>query len=288
MEKECLQCKIVFTPRSHGGTKQFCSYSCSNTYKWKTRPRKPPKTGNKKCSFCEKDYPRNINYSDVQWKASKFCSVYCTGLARAINDDYKNRGERFRRKRGSLKQHTPEWLERIRTTTRDAMLKPEINFKLRQKRSPMSMAAKISRSNSLAGRLPKNMMFGSNNHDHIQRGDYENSKGTMYFRSKWEANYALYLDFLVERGEIKSWEYEADVFMFEQVKLGTRSYRPDFKILNNDGSFEYHEIKGYMDSKSKTKLRRMSKYYPEVKLILIDSPFYRSLVKQVGKMLKFY
>lgn len=153
----------------------------------------------------------------------------------------------------------------------------------------MSLERRIKHSNALAGKLPKNMMFGSNgSYPNVQRGDYENSKGTMYFRSKWEANYALFLDFLVEKKEIKSWEYEADVFVFEEIKFGTRSYRPDFKVFNKDGSFEYHEVKGYMDSKSKTKLRRMEKYYPDAKIILIDSDYYRDLKKKMGKMLSFY
>lgn len=184
--------------------------------------------------------------------------------------------------------YSPEWLERIKARTKEAMSRPDINAKLHKPRVAMSLERRIKHSNALAGRLPQNMMFGASNHDHIQRGDYENSKGTMYFRSKWEANYALFLDYLVEKSEIKEWGYEPDVFMFEEVQIGTRSYRPDFKVFNRDGSFEYHEVKGYMDSKSKTKLRRMEKYYPEVKLILVDAPYYRDLYKKMSKMLSFY
>ena len=108
----------------------------------------------------------------------------------------------------------------------------------------MSLEARIRHSNLLAGKMPKNIMFGgSGNYPNIQRGDYECSKGSVYFRSKWEANYALYLDFLVERGEIASWEYEVDVFMFEEIKLGTRSYRPDFKIFNIDDTLSTMKLK---------------------------------------------
>ncbi len=210
------------------------------------------------------------------------------GQSKRIKDGM-NKGERYRRRRGALKQGTPEWLERIRAKTTEAMYRPEINAKIRKSRSPMTIENRIKHSNALAGRLPKNMMFGSNGrYPNVQRGDYENSKGTMYFRSKWEANYALFLDFLVKQGEIKSWEYEVDVFIFEEIKFGTRSYRPDFKVFNHDDSFEYHEVKGYMDSKSKTKLRRMEKYYPEVKIVLIDSKYYGDLKKKMGKILNFY
>ena len=131
-------------------------------------------------------------------------------------------------------------------------------------------------------------MFFTGAYPNVQRGDYENSKGTMYFRSKWEANYALVLDFMVKNGEIKSWEYEATTFVFDKVEFGTRRYLPDFKIFNNDGTVEYHEIKGFMDGRSKTKLRRMAKYFPDVKLILIQKDEYNAYKKQLGKILHFY
>lgn len=243
----------------------------------------------KNCLQCSKEFTAPAKYSLQQWYRSKFCSISCAALAKRIKDGMKDRGERWRRKKGMLVKSSPEWIEKIRARTSEAMMRPEINAKIRQPRSPMTVQARINHSNSLAGKLPKNMAFGSTgSYPNVQRGDYECSKGTMYFRSKWEANYALYLDLLVKNGEIKSWEYEVDVFVFEKIKFGTRSYRPDFKVFNHDGSFEYHEVKGYMDSKSKTKLKRMAKYYPEVKLVLIDSGYYASLKKKLGKVIGFY
>jgi len=142
-------------------------------------------------------------------------------------------------------------------------------------------------SNKLKGKMPKNIMQPGK-YMNIQRGwfDIENKK--MFFRSKWEANYALYLNFLISQEKIIKWEYEKDVFIFDKIKLGTRSYRPDFKITNNDGSIEYHEVKGYMDKKSITKLKRMEKYYPDIKLMLIESKFYNDIKTKLGKILKFY
>ncbi len=113
----------------------------------------------------------------------------------------------------------------------------------------------------------------------IKRGYFDINGKKMFFRSKWEANYACYLDFLVKQKQIKKWEYEPDCFIFEEIKFGTRSYRPDFKVTNNDGSVIYHEIKGWFDDKSKLKLKRMKKYYPEVKIILIDEKQYREIAK---------
>ncbi len=240
------------------------------------------------CRSCGKEYKPSRNHSLLQWSQRKYCSYQCAADVKKIHDGM-TKGERWRRKKGMLKSGSPEWLERIRARTSEAMMRPEINAKIKKPRGPISLQARINHSNALAGRLPKNMKFGSNGRfPNVQRGDYENSKGTMYFRSKWEANYALYLDFLVKIKKIKEWQYEPDVFVFEKINFGTRSYRPDFKIFNYDKSFEYHEVKGYMDSKSKTKLRRMAKYYPEVKIILIDREYYEQLKRKLGKILSFY
>ena len=122
----------------------------------------------------------------------------------------------------------------------------------------------------------------------FHQGQYECSKGSVYFRSKWEANYALYLDWLIAQKKIKDWEYESETFFFDKIKLGTRSYRPDFKIFNLDGSVQYDEVKGYLDSKSKTKLKRMAKYFPQVKVVLIEKAFYSDMMKKLKGLIKFY
>lgn len=107
-----------------------------------------------------------------------------------------------------------------------------------------------------------------------------------YYRSSWEANYARYLQFLVERGEIKSWLHEPDTFWFDKIKRGCVSYLPDFKVTGNDGSVWYVEVKGWMDDRSKTKIARMAKYHPLVKLTIVDSKAYKILAKQVSGMIK--
>lgn len=96
---------------------------------------------------------------------------------------------------------------------------------------------------------------------------------TIYnFRSGWEATYAQYLEFLKVNGQIRSWEYECKCFWFEGIKSGCTSYLPDFKVVENDGSHWWAEVKGYLDQKGATKLKRMAKYFPEetVKLIRKD------------------
>lgn len=102
-----------------------------------------------------------------------------------------------------------------------------------------------------------------------------------FFRSRWEANYAHYLEYLKTNNKIIEWLHEPETFWFEGVKRGAVSYLPDFKVTNLDGSYEYHEVKGWMDDRSKTKLKRMAKYHPEVKLILVDVKVYEPLEKQM-------
>lgn len=106
-----------------------------------------------------------------------------------------------------------------------------------------------------------------------------------YFRSRWEANYARYLNWLISLKQIARWEYEPDTFEFVGIKRGTRFYTPDFKVFEINGTYAYHEVKGWMDAQSKTKLRRMAKYHPQEKVIVIDRTAYKSVAKDVAKML---
>jgi hypothetical protein len=106
-----------------------------------------------------------------------------------------------------------------------------------------------------------------------------------YFRSSWEANYARYLNWLKSQGQIASWEYEAKVFTFP-IKRGTTEYRPDFLVTYPDGQSEWHETKGYLDDKSKTQLKRMAKYYPQEKIILIDGSVYKNIAKLFSRIVE--
>ena len=102
-----------------------------------------------------------------------------------------------------------------------------------------------------------------------------------YYRSRWEANYARYLEWLKVRGEIKDWAHEPETFWFEAIRRGVRSYKPDFRVWENNGTSCLHEVKGWMDSRSKTTLARMKKYYPSEKIILIDEPQYKAIRRAV-------
>ena len=108
-----------------------------------------------------------------------------------------------------------------------------------------------------------------------------------FFRSSWEANYARYLNLLIKHGNIAKWEYEPDEYEFVKIKRGNRYYKPDFKVFYNDGTFEYHEVKGYYDRQSLTKLKRFRKYFPHLQLIMIDEVWFKNN-KHLKKIIHFW
>lgn len=107
-----------------------------------------------------------------------------------------------------------------------------------------------------------------------------------YFRSSWEANYARFLNMCKI-----PWEYETKTYLFEKktfifqgkiqrlngVTRGSRRYICDFYLPRSD---ELIEIKGYMDPQSKTKLTRMARYFPEVKLTVVGKEFFQEVCKK--------
>lgn len=106
-----------------------------------------------------------------------------------------------------------------------------------------------------------------------------------YYKSSWEANIARYFEWLKKSENIAEWEYEPETFWFDGIKRGVCSYLPDFRVTEAGGDKTYYEVKGYMDSKSLTKLKRMRKYHPDIKLILIDKKQYEAIRKSVSKII---
>lgn len=92
-----------------------------------------------------------------------------------------------------------------------------------------------------------------------------------YFRSAWEANVARILNCK----NIK-WEYEIKRFFFEEIVDGVASYQPDFYLPEYD---KWIEVKGWMDQKSKVRLKLFQEQFPDEynKLILIDEKYYNQL-----------
>lgn len=127
-------------------------------------------------------------------------------------------------------------------------------------------------------------------YDNIQQHIHDFGNGELRFRSTWEINYAFYLEWLKQNGEIKEWEYEPERYKFDVVEgnhtttIGT--YLPDFRITENDGKQWIAEIKGY--KQGMRKIQRMRKYHPEIEVRLVEAKEYNALKKQVGKLLNWY
>jgi hypothetical protein len=123
-------------------------------------------------------------------------------------------------------------------------------------------------------------------HQDVARGWREIGGKRIYFRSKWECNYSRYLEYQKENKLILDWFHEPQTFWFEKIKRGCRSYLPDFKVINLDSSVIWFEVKGYYDAKSKTKIKRFAKYYPEETLILIDGTWFSKNNKMMRVVIK--
>lgn len=97
-------------------------------------------------------------------------------------------------------------------------------------------------------------------------------------RSNWEANIIR----ILETHRI-AWEFEPRTFHYP-IKRGVKGYIPDIYLTDTK---EYIEVKGWMDPRSKTKLKRFKKYYPDEfsRLTLIigkSSPDALTFCKEIG------
>lgn len=98
-----------------------------------------------------------------------------------------------------------------------------------------------------------------------------------YLRSSWEANFARYLNLLKAENKIYHWEYESDLLeLLHENKIIT--YIPDFKVWEKQNSEPiYYEVKGWLDNKSKLKLKLMNEQFPHISIILIDENKFKEL-----------
>lgn len=167
------------------------------------------------------------------------------------------------------KKHSDEFKKRMSVFVKQQWRDPGSIFNSDEHRQRQSdRMSKLQASGKLA-----------NNYSRAKNGTVIIGGKTHFYRSSWEVNIAAYFEFLKNKKEIKEWEYEPFVFWFLEIKRGVRSYKPDFRITNNDGTQYWVEVKGWMDAKSKTKLNRMRIYYPDVKLELIDQKRYYAIAK---------
>jgi len=96
---------------------------------------------------------------------------------------------------------------------------------------------------------------------------------TIYFFSRWEANYARLLNHLGVK-----WIHQPQTF-----QLRTQKYTPDFYLPESD---TYVEVKNYLSDYSKNRDRQFREAYPNLKLVLILKEDYLTLQKQYAPQIK--
>lgn len=87
------------------------------------------------------------------------------------------------------------------------------------------------------------------------RGRKRPTPGSM---NKTEEAYSVHLDFMLRRGEIE-W------FQFEAIKLRLADktfYTPDFLVMANDGTLEAHEVKGHWEDDARVKIKVAAANFP--------------------------
>jgi len=119
---------------------------------------------------------------------------------------------------------------------------------------------------------------------HIKRGIKIDG---ITFRSKMEAHIYQYLRWLCDKGQLANLEYEPMKYHFP-FSGGSNSYTPDFGCWDNWKHEQlYFEVKGYMDAKSKTKLRRMKIHYPKIHIEVIDKKAYKAIIKDTKGLVNY-
>ena len=96
---------------------------------------------------------------------------------------------------------------------------------------------------------------------------------TIYFHSRWEANFARLQNYL----GIK-WIYEPKTF-----DLGTQNYTPDFYLPEKN---LYIEVKNFLWKYSKVRDEKFRKLYPNIKLKMILKPDYLKLQNKYATLIE--
>lgn len=146
--------------------------------------------------------------------------------------------------------HAP-WLGKKRGPTPDV-----VKAKMSKAHSGRKNSAEHNANISKA--LVKQYLEGSKEISKHSRGIRTEYNG-ITFRSTYEARFAKALD---ARG--MKWEYETKRF-----DLGSCSYVPDFYVPETE---TYWETKGWMDDRSKIKVRLFREKYPELSLVVATLP----------------
>ena len=107
-----------------------------------------------------------------------------------------------------------------------------------------------------------------------------------YFKSMWEANYARWLEWQKIHEQIQDWMFEPRTFWFEGIRRGCTNYKPDFWILENNDDHHWVEVKGWMDPKSITKIKRFNKYFGHERLFIVDKEWFNQFNPKLKIIIK--
>ena len=109
---------------------------------------------------------------------------------------------------------------------------------------------------------------------YVQRGTAGRRPGlnNTYFRSRWEANAAAWLQW-----QTIVYEYEPKRFVFPGIKGRNYSYLPDFFLPAEN---RYLEVKGWLTPDDKVRLHRMARWFPEIRIEVIPKAFFQAICRQ--------
>jgi len=174
------------------------------------------------------------------------------------------------------KTHSPEYKKQL--SIRMTEWRRTASDDEKMERTRKIFKTKIERYGSISPKLEK---VGTT----WRQGWREIGDKRIYCRSRWEANYGRFLEFLKKHNQIKEWEHEPKTFWFTGIKRGTLTYLPDYKVINLNGSHYWVEVKGWYDDRSKTKIKRFHQQFPDEKLILVDATWFKDNNKKLKPLI---
>lgn len=248
IEVQCKQCGVdVFVQPSRVKKFKYCSPECGKQYRklHYTNSRPRPKQ-NAPCSTCGKPCP---GYR-------KTCSPECRTAARS--------GQRAYNWKGGKRTAACQGCGRL------FVVKPSCRG--------------IACSSKCFG-----VVYATRCHGHAKgprgKGGKRADLGGLYVRSRWEANWARYLNLLVAQGKVTRWEYEPETFLFQKRTVRPFSYTPDFKVYFADGTVLFHEIKGMSTPLDAAKRRAMRREHPHVRVKLVSIKGYTAIARQYSRVI---
>lgn len=257
-----------------------------------TTARKPP-APNRECVRCAAPFYASPGHIRQGW--GKFCGMQCRSLAYVGSGNPRWMGsagdvicpgcqQMFRAKPSHIANNEGKFCSWV--CRRKVKGKVELTC-LGCKKNFMDWQSALKLGRSYCSKRCWDRVQSSDAASHrawgTQKGGRREDIG-LYVRSRWEANWARYLNLLKAQGQIADWAYEPETFEFP-VKRGNRFYTPDFRVVLPDGVVEFHEVKGWMSPESKTKLKRMAKYHPDVKIVLIEKERYQGVARTVQALI---